>query len=80
VFVERSVHECQDVVGSRGAGRADDLSLSPRLAGHVDSTRGNSRVAHRHVRGDGWLGFTINTLTLLALVLAVAGSSWMTRS
>jgi len=34
-----------------GAGRADDLSLSPRLAATLFHS-GNSRVAHRHVRGD----------------------------
>ena len=61
----------QDAVGSARARHPRRFHFPPRLARHAHSAVRRAGVAHRHVRFFPLFGFSINTLSLFGLVLAI---------
>ena len=70
-FVEVSIHEVIATLRDAMILVLLVVSLLAKLARHVDSRLGGSGVLGRHVRRHGRPGFSINTLTLFGLVLAI---------
>ena len=71
-FVNSSIHEVITHVGRGGADRHAGGVRIPRFAAFgADPGDRDSAVADRHLHFDAGFGFSINLLTLLALVLAI---------
>jgi hypothetical protein len=60
-----------DAVRRRAAGAVRGLAVPARLARHLDLGGGAAAVDHPDLRGDVLFGFTLNSITLLALSVVV---------